>query len=43
MAIEPKVIFPDGCMGTEDTFVRTKDGMEYLTMGDSFPLITDWI
>lgn len=43
MAIEPKVIFPDGCIGTEDTFVRTKDGMEYLTMGESFPLITDWI
>jgi Xaa-Pro dipeptidase len=42
MAIEPKVIFPDGCIGTEDTFVRTRDGMEYLTMGDSFPLLTDW-
>ena len=42
MAIEPKVIYPDGCIGTEDTFVRTRDGMECLTMGDSFPLFTDW-
>ncbi len=42
MAIEPKVIYPDGCIGTEDTFVRTKDGMECLTMGESFPLLTNW-
>ena len=42
MAIEPKVIYPDGCIGTEDTFVRTKDGMECLTMGNSFPLLTNW-
>ena len=42
MAIEPKVIYPDGCIGTEDTFVRTEDGMECLTMGNSFPLFTDW-
>lgn len=42
MAIEPKVIYENGCIGTEDTFVRTRDGMEYLTMGDKFPFITDW-
>ena len=36
MAIEPKVIYENGCIGTEDTFVRTRDGMEYLTMGDKF-------
>lgn len=42
MAIEPKVIYSDGCIGTEDTFLRTKDGMKCLTMGDSFPLLTDW-
>ena len=42
MAIEPKVIYHDGCIGTEDTFVRTKDGMECLTMGDSFPILSDW-
>jgi len=42
MAIEPKVIYDNGCIGTEDTFVRTRNGMEYITMGDKFPLITDW-
>ena len=42
MAIEPKVIYDNGCIGTEDTFVRTRNGMEYLTMGDKFPFITDW-
>tara|TARA_B100000900_G_scaffold164859_1_gene139921 strand:- start:874 stop:2130 length:1257 start_codon:yes stop_codon:yes gene_type:complete len=42
MAIEPKVIYADGCIGTEDTFVRTRNGMEYLTMGDKFPFITEW-
>ena len=42
MAIEPKVIFDNGCIGTEDTFVRTRNGMEYITMGDKFPFITDW-
>ena len=42
MAIEPKVIYDNGCVGTEDTFVRTRNGMEYVTMGDKFPFITDW-
>ena len=42
MAIEPKVIYPDGAIGTEDTWVRGKDGMECLTMGDSFPMLTEW-
>tara|TARA_Y100000996_G_scaffold318624_1_gene254739 strand:+ start:2397 stop:3653 length:1257 start_codon:yes stop_codon:yes gene_type:complete len=42
MAIEPKVIYENGCIGTEDTFVKTRNGMEYLTMGDKFPFITDW-
>ena len=42
MAIEPKVIYDNGCIGTEDTFVRTRNGMEYITMGDKFPFITDW-
>ena len=37
-----KVIYDNGCIGTEDTFVRTRNGMEYITMGDKFPFITDW-
>ena len=42
MAIEPKVIHPDGAIGTEDTWVRTDGGMECLTAGADFPLITEW-
>ena len=42
MAVEPKVIYPDGAIGTEDTWFRSKDGMECLTMGDSFPMFTEW-
>ena len=42
MAVEPKVIYPDGAIGTEDTWFRSKDGMECLTMGDSFPVFTEW-
>ena len=42
MAIEPKVIHSDGAIGTEDTWARVSDGMECLTMGDSFPMLTEW-
>ncbi|MEC7681591.1 MAG: M24 family metallopeptidase, partial [Candidatus Thermoplasmatota archaeon] len=42
MAIEPKVIYASGAIGTEDTFARTQDGMECLTMGDSWDLLTEW-
>ncbi|MEC7706901.1 MAG: M24 family metallopeptidase [Candidatus Thermoplasmatota archaeon] len=42
MAIEPKVIYPDGAIGTEDTWVRGRDGMKCLTMGKSFPMLTEW-
>ena len=42
MAIEPKVIYDSGAIGTEDTFARTPDGMECLTMGDSWSLLTEW-
>ena len=42
MAIEPKVIFEDGAIGTEDTWVRTSEGMECLTAGDEFPRLTEW-
>ncbi len=42
MAIEPKVIFEDGAIGTEDTWVRTSDGMECLTAGESFPTLMEW-
>ena len=42
MAIEPKVVHPGGAIGTEDTWVRTDGGMECLTAGADFPLITEW-
>ena len=42
MAIEPKVINKDGAIGIEDTWTRTKDGMDCLTMGSKFPAITEW-
>jgi len=42
MAIEPKVIHSDGAIGTEDTWVRTDEGMECLTSGADFPLVTEW-
>ena len=42
MAIEPKALYEDGAIGTEDTYARTSDGMECLTMGDSWELMTEW-
>ncbi|MEE3201042.1 MAG: M24 family metallopeptidase [Candidatus Thermoplasmatota archaeon] len=42
MAIEPKVIYDSGAIGTEDTFTRTADGMECLTMGNSWGPLTEW-
>lgn len=42
MAIEPKVIYSDGSVGVEDTWVRTSDGMECLTAGDELPILTEW-
>lgn len=42
MAIEPKVIYPEGAIGLEDSWVRTDDGMECLTAGDLIPLHQEW-
>jgi len=42
MAIEPKLVFDDGAIGTEDTWVRTKEGLECLTAGQDFPMISEW-
>ena len=42
MAIEPKVIYKDGAIGIEDTWFRTENGMECLTMGKKFSAITEW-
>jgi len=42
MAIEPKVIFQEGAVGIEDCWVRTENGLECLSSGDSFPSWTEW-
>jgi len=42
MAIEPKLVFDDGAIGIEDTWVRTEDGMHCLTAGENFPMISEW-
>ena len=42
MAIEPKVVFEDGAIGIEDTWVRSREGMECLTAGNAFPKLTEW-
>ena len=42
MAIEPKVIHPDGAIGVEDCWVRTNEGLSCLSSGDDFPMYTQW-
>ena len=31
-ALEPKFIFPEGCIGTENSFVMTENGPESLSI-----------
>ena len=42
IAIEPKVVYPEGSIGTEDTWVMTDSGMEPITAGAAFPWIYEW-
>ena len=42
MAIEPKVIYRDGAIGIEDSWVRRSDGMECLTPGSDLPPLVHW-
>ena len=42
MAIEPKVIHPEGAIGVEDCWVRTSEGLSCLSSGDDFPMYTLW-
>ena len=37
MAIEPKVVYADGAIGTEDTWYCTKEGLKCLTGGSDIP------
>jgi hypothetical protein len=42
MAVEPKVVYSDGVVGIEDTWVRGNQGMECITAGDSLPPLMEW-
>ena len=42
MAIEPKVVYPEGSIGSEDTWVRTEGGMQPITAGAAFHWVTEW-
>ncbi len=42
MAIEPKVVHPEGSIGCEDTWVRDEEGMRPITAGGAIPWITEW-
>ena len=42
MAIEPKVIFPEGAVGIEDCWYRDENGLQCLSSGSSFPSWTEW-
>jgi Xaa-Pro dipeptidase len=42
MAIEPKVVHNDGSIGTEDTWVRTQDGLEPITADADLPWLIYW-
>ena len=42
MAVEPKVVFSDGVVGIEDTWVRDNHGMECITAGDILPPLMEW-
>ncbi len=42
MAIEPKVVHSNGAIGVEDCWARTSEGMQCLSSGDDFPLLSEW-
>lgn len=42
MAIEPKVVYSEGCIGSEDTWIRDEDGMRPVTAGGAWPWLTEW-
>jgi hypothetical protein len=42
MAIEPKVVYAEGSIGSEDTWVRGERGMEPLSADGAFPWHHQW-
>lgn len=42
MAIEPKVVYADGSIGSEDTWIRDEEGLRPVSAGGAWPWITEW-
>ena len=42
MAIEPKVVYEEGSIGSEDTWIRDSEGMHPVTAGGAWPWLTEW-
>lgn len=42
MAIEPKVVYAEGSVGSEDTWVRDEEGMCPITAGGGLPWLMEW-
>ena len=42
MAIEPKLVYAEGSIGSEDTWIRDEEGMRPVTADGAWPWITEW-
>ena len=42
MAIEPKAVYIDGSIGSEDTWVRDEEGMRPITADGALPWVMEW-
>ena len=42
MAIEPKAVYAEGSIGSEDTWVRDEDGMRPITADGALPWVMEW-
>lgn len=42
MAIEPKVVYAEGSIGSEDTWIRDEEGMCPITAGGGLPWLMEW-
>ncbi len=42
MAIEPKVVYSEGSIGSEDTWIRDEEGMRPVTADGAWPWLTEW-
>ena len=42
MAIEPKVVYAEGSVGSEDTWIRDEEGMRPITADGALPWLMEW-